>query len=691
MRSRDPCRSRIQADRMRAAGVITGLLVLGTFVIPGTYEANGEAIRAMGGARSGRVSGSDRERGGTATLTGRVFDEGGKAVSGAIVSLAGSGFWPARSVESGADGRFVWRKVPAGVYELRVSKGPLVAPPLEGLILDAGSRRAFGVQLAEGWTVAGQVVDALGGGAVAGAEVTVATGALGLHTRSATSGPQGRFEVEGVVGAEQSLYVDAEGFVIAGPLIQGVDDGPILVRLERAARIEGRVVDEAGWPIVNASVRAFGDQADTIRPLGDSLNVTEGPVPPISAAGGSGLAFVGQVSTGSDGGFEIENLRPGGYTVAVSHPEYAPSGADRVEVSAGDTRTGVRVVMRTGTELTGRVVDERGYGLEAIPVELQASDERAARMTVTGDDGSFSFPGVRGEVVVTALPYDLPPAREAVTVEQGARVVVELALSTALNTLRGLVVDDGGFGIDGVLLTVTSDDPSKPVRRSAKSDAAGTFSVPALPEPPYTVSAEHPAYSRTRLRDVEEVDDLRIVMSAGVTLIGEVLDDWTGDELPGVRVRLEGENAHETRSRGDGSFVFRQVPRGTYDVSFSHRDYEGQTRRVVLEPPRYVDRPQELETIRLEPGGVVEGEVLDRNSDPVAGAEVTWDEPPRWDRAVRTDGSGRFRLPGVPAGVHWISARHARAGEDSTLEQIVVRPLETTPGALVRLPDSAVE
>jgi hypothetical protein len=294
-------------------------------------------------------------------------------------------------------------------------------------------------------------------------------------------------------------------------------------------------------------------------------------------------------------------------------------------------------------------------------------------------------------VTVTALPYDLPPSRTTVTVGDDARATVELALGTSLYTMRGRVVDERGFGVSGALLTVSSKDPATPVRRTAKSDADGTFSVPALPEPPYSLSAEHPAFSQARLAEVVEIDEVRVVMAAGVTVLGEVLDDWTGDGLRDSRVSIEGPMNADTKTRGDGTFVFRQLPTGTYDVTFSHVDYEPQTRRVVVEPPRYVDRPQELERIFLRPGGVVEGEVVDANGDAVAGAEVTWDDPPRWNRAALTDARGAFQLRGVPAGSVWITARHDVAGENWTDRPIHVRPLETSPGARVRLPDAIAE
>jgi hypothetical protein len=626
---------------MRVAGAITGLLVLGTFVIPGTYGAKTELTseaRRPGGARFGS---SEELDAGSATLAGRIYDQGGRPLEGAIVSLAGSGFWPARSVQSGADGRFHWPDIPAGIYELRASRGALVAPPVEGLILDAGARRAFGIQLAKGWTLAGQVVDAHTGRPIGDAEVTIATGVLGLHTR----------------------------------------------------RTQGRIVDERGWAIEGVLVRAFGEGHLRAAAPGatDSLGVTSGPVPQISAAGSGALAFVQQVATGRDGAFVLPNLRPGPYTIAASHDDFAPADSERLQVGPGATRSDVDIVMRSGAELSGRVIDERGSGLEGIPIELRAPGERLPRMSVTASDGSFSFHGVRGEVSVTALPYDLPPARESLAIGDDARVTIELELSSTLYTLRGRVVDERGFGVGGALLTVSAKSPQTPIRRTAKSDADGTFSVPALPEPPFELSAEHPAFSPAHIPEIEDTDDVHLVMSAGVTFLGEVLDDWTGNALGNVRIRLDGPAKLDTTTRNDGTFVFRRAPTGTYDLSFSHSDYEPQSRRVVLEPPHYVDRPQELDTVRLEPGGTVEGEVLDAHSEPVPDAEVTWGDPPRWERATRSDARGAFRLRGVPAGAAWISARHPMAGEDSTAEPITVRPLETSPGAFVRLPDSVIE
>lgn len=671
-----------------------GLLVLGTFVIPGTYEPKREIASEASRRLRARVFSSAELEVGSASLSGRVYDERGQPLGGARVSLAGSGFWPPRSVSTEADGSFDWPEIPAGIYELRASKGPLVAPPVEGLILDAGARRAFGMRLLEGWTLTGRVIDAPSGRPLGDAEISIASGVLGLHMRRTRSHSSGTFEVAGIVGDEISLYAEAEGYVAAGPLRHSAMDPPLILGLERGATIEGHILDARGQPIEGVLVRAFGDE----QPPGaapsitrDSLSVTSGAVPPISAAGSGALAFALQVESSIDGAFRLRNLRPGPYTITASHDALATTESERIRVGPGAQRSGIRLVMRQGAELTGHVVDDRGDGLEGIPVELRAPGDRLPRMTVSASDGSFSFRGVRGELSVTALPYDLPPVRASVEMGQDALVTVELALSSTLYTLRGRVVDERGFGVAGALLTVTSKRPETPVRRTAKSDADGSFSVPALPSPPFELSAEHPAYGPARLAEISSTEDLRVVLSAGVTLLGEVRNAWTGEGLGSVRVQIEGPISREMRSRPDGGFVFRRAPTGTYLLSFAHPDFEPQHRRVVLEPAQYVDRPQEVAPIRLEPGGTIAGEILDARNEIVPDAEVAWGDPPRWDQGTRSDARGRFRLRGVPSGTQWVTARHPSAGESSSNDPIPVRPLETSPGAFVHLPEPITE
>ena len=673
---------------MRRTGAITGFLALGSFVIPGSYLPKPDAASIDAFVAGGTRGAMEPVPAGSATIAGRIYGPDGEPLAGAEVTLAGSGFWPARSIHSGPDGRFSWVGIPSGIYELRAAKAPLAAPPVEGLILDSGTHRTFALQLVEGWTLSGHVRDALDDRAIAGATVHVAGGPLGVLTRSTTSDARGRFTLAGIFEDALGVYVDAPGFVPVGPIFVSSKDSSILLRLEPGASIRGEVVDPSGRPIANAVVRAYGARLPMITSFGiDSLGVTTGPVPPIVEGGPPQLAFTEEVSTRADGTFELSALRSGAYAVIASHEGYAPTESAELELSAGAEPSRVRLVLRPGFDLRGRIVDRFGSGLEAIPVELQIPTERLPRMTLSDADGAFAFAGVRGTVTLRALPYDLQPASATLSVERALDAPVELVLSETLATLRGRVVDEAGFGIDGALVSVIPNEARADFPRTAKSAGDGSFAVPALPKPPYRVHVDHPAYGAVTLGGVEQDRDLQVVLATAVALEGRVVDEWSNEGLAGVAVTLEGPTTLTTKSGGRGTFGFPRIPMGTYEIAFRHPDYQARSDRIVVAPPLYAERPQTLPTVRLLRGGSVEGEVYDSYGEPVPAAEVTWGEPPRWGRAVKTDTRGRFRLRGVTPGAVWLTARHRDAGQNASPSPVTVYARETSQGAYVRLPE----
>ncbi|MEM7137290.1 MAG: carboxypeptidase-like regulatory domain-containing protein [Myxococcota bacterium] len=657
-------------------------------MIPGAYTPK---VEHPGHERPRFGAGSPNETAapqGSATISGRVYGDDGRPLDGAEVSLAGSGFWPPKSVLSDDEGRFSWQRLPAGVYELRASRGNLASPPVEGILLDPGASRVFGLRLAPGWSLFGSVTDASTGRALPEARVHVAGGLLGAYARTATTDSDGKFSIRGVVGDPQTVYVEVDGYVPSGPLRATKDAPNVDIRLGRGATLTGVVVDTRGDPMQGAVVRAFGGGREraTLAGGNDSLGVTAGPVPPISSSGVRQLALAEQATTDVNGRFQLDELAAGTYSALAVYPGYAPRESEPIRLDPGTVVNDLRIVLSRGFELRGRVIDARGRGLAGIPVELRVPTERLPRMSVSGDDGRFAFLAVRGEVEVAALPYDLQPASESTVVDDG-NTEVELVLSSELRTLRGRVVDERGDGIEGALVSATSVAAGGSVQRSGKSGADGTFVVPALPDPPYRLRIEHTGYSDARVDDLEDTDDVEVVLRSGVTLLGSVIDDWSSSGLGRAKVTLVGPTSHTQFTNDDGSFAFRQIPVAVYDVVITHPEYETQSQRVELERPLYVDRPQELRAVRLSPGGSIEGEVRDAYGEPVPGAQVTWEDPPNWESAARTDASGQFVLRGVPAGSVWLYARHAEAGEARSSREVTVRRLETTPAAHIRLPD----
>ena len=65
---------------MRTAGAIAGLMVLGSFVIPGTYTAKTDLIGGVWAPDGTRIASSMEGDLGFATLSGRVVDTGGACI-----------------------------------------------------------------------------------------------------------------------------------------------------------------------------------------------------------------------------------------------------------------------------------------------------------------------------------------------------------------------------------------------------------------------------------------------------------------------------------------------------------------------------------------------------------------------------------------------------------------------------------
>jgi hypothetical protein len=137
-----------------------------------------------------------------------------------------------------------------------------------------------------------------------------------------------------------------------------------------------------------------------------------------------------------------------------------------------------------------------------------------------------------------------------------------------------------------------------------------------------------------------------------VTIEGRVVADDTGVPLPNARVSPSFAAADlqviSTLTDGEGHFTlsFRQ---GRYNVSASKTGF---ARRDVPQPA--AGQPIE---IRLPPGGVISGRVIDEFGDPVADVPVTLETPPNGGRDSRsfqsttTDDLGDYRLGGLPEGV----------------------------------------
>lgn len=404
----------------------------------------------------------------TVPLAGTVVDaETGAPVAGILVAAAPSALADSErtlALPTGDDGSFSLDVAPGRPYVLRVGSafrsGPLrpsdAYVPVRVDDVEPGAAPVV-VKVTKGSSIAGRVEDDAGERVVGAVRLEAfartASGDLDFTRRRALRFEGGEFHLAGLEPGRYDLHfrpeagpvADGEGAAGAGDtIVRGVGAGVagLVLRLVRGAFLAGRLVDEAGAPVLG-----FG-RVTAVREEEPDANV----------------ALVGRVR--GDGTFVVGPLDDGlRYRVtAEGFAGRRSARAEGVVVAAG----GIELVLPAGRRIAGRVVDAAGRPLPAgVPVGFVAEGEGARRegtwaYTTTGADGTFVADGLlpgryTGEAGGGTSGYVGEPV--AGVEAGGEEVVLRVAEGVAL---AGRLVDEAG---EPVAATVQADDG---VRRAAK-------------------------------------------------------------------------------------------------------------------------------------------------------------------------------------------------------------------------------
>jgi 5-hydroxyisourate hydrolase-like protein (transthyretin family) len=471
----------------------------------------------------------------------------------------------------------------------------------------------------------------------------------------ATTGEDGRFVLEGLADGAYGIWAEADA---GAALVQGVRAGAeaVVVDLEPGVRIAGRVTTD-GRGVAQAVVTAI--------------------------QGAHGRLF--DAVTAADGAFSVGPLPAGDYTVVASASGLLPA---RARVERGEPGR-VRLELEAPRVLAGRVTLD-GAPAEGAAVTLEGQHRKGT--VRAGADGAFEFGALHaGEYhVVAALQQRVASASVEVSRRRDARDVA-LALGAGVD-VDGVVVDDAGAPVEGARVTL---DRLAPRRRagiaSARTDAAGRFRVGPVEPGQLEVSATRDGYladgdERTRVVAVERAT-ARVVLRRASRIEGTIVDP-DGEGVAGAYVVAtpQGRGPHERGSRSvvsgeDGAFAL-DLRGGGHALDVEHDAF----RRVKVP----VEAPARGVRVVLPRGAAVEGEVLDEEGRPAAGAEVALgpagdDAPERLaHRSARADAHGRFRLAGLDGGSALVVARRSAEEGGGVAGARVEVPAEGTARAVLR-------
>ncbi len=391
-------------------------------------------------------------------------------------------------------------------------KIPYVPKELPKVTVKPGEQTEVTLALEPAARVLGRVIDRDSQAGVAGVEVGIYSQGEGrqyLGHVSVRTGTDGRFMAYVHAGQISFQPHVPAGYAKTGSKRQSARPANVAggaehtfpdIVLEPEVRVEGVVVDEAGKPVANVSVRSTEEIPTAQR------------VPLV---------------TDSKGKFALRNLGAGDVIGLRARTDQAVT--DGVVLVNLDRRKGpVRLVLsrQATSRLRGQLADNGGRPIAGASVRVEwhyrgvgrhASAGYGSSLEVlrSGADGRFQsgvlWPGDDYRVSVTAEGYG---NAESVQVQAKAGQVHDLGIITLTRTggqVAGVVTDASGKPIPGVTVFNQGDAPA---RLATSTDSAGHFQLSGLYDGPVFLFAEKAGFRFTVVRVLPGSADARIPMRA---------------------------------------------------------------------------------------------------------------------------------------------------------------------------------
>jgi protocatechuate 3,4-dioxygenase beta subunit len=536
-----------EEGRFRLTGMPAGKALVEASSV-GLVTATSEAIEVVAHQAAGEVA-LHLERG--FSLSGVVRDADGRPVMDAAVTVNSPNDWM-RIVRSA--GEPDWITSEDGRYEISGLKpGPqTVAVMADGFArhesqnVDPAQTATLDITLGATLFVAGRVELKGSSEAPRAVKVQLVPNWGGeFNALSATFFEQedrenkatanGEFRVEGVEPGDYRIVARGEGTTRGQSEPFKIEDGRnmegIVVQVERAGSVSGRVLDPGGAPIAAAAVRLVEPQQPQSGNGSEFLMSTGIRIGGRGAIRAGRFNFdgrrtLGRSTTDGEGRFTVDHLVAGNYDVELTHADFAMTIGEVKELATAEQRSGVDFRMNRGGTIEGTILAVDGTPRSGDRVNVQSKAVPAANLSAVADGSGYyrvdhvpsgeatatreereegnGGPGDFAIVFAGGGPNADEPEGKTVMVEEGATIRVDFSQQEK-PVLEGVVTCADG-PVAGATVTATEDvgggggrGPGGRgfpglfgPRKEATTGPDGRYRITDLSAGSWRVSARHP-------------------------------------------------------------------------------------------------------------------------------------------------------------------------------------------------------
>ncbi|SNV53378.1 Serine-aspartate repeat-containing protein D precursor [Corynebacterium imitans] len=571
-----------------------------------------------------------RDRG---TIIGTVKDDDGTVLADGKARVTGPNGFNKEVTISG--GKYELGDLIAGKYTVTVAKTALTDAKSEEVNVAPGQTATKNIEVRRfqgAYQI--RVFDDLGK-PIQGAKVEVTGKGFKQQKQTDAKGdvsienvPPGRYAYK-VLAADE--YGQASGDL--NPIVEDSREALNVGVPPTDGRVEGTVLDDAGAPVVGATVKLDGNRRS-----------------------GNKEVWSATATTDDNGKYAIPGVPPGTFTAKVDATDTRGGDSTEVTVRPNAASTGDLELNRNDGSLGGKVTDDTGAAVSGAQVVLKDAAGKQIGSAETNDDGVYEFADLRpGEYLVEVVGTDkYGAASENTQVEPAAKGNRDLRVSRADGSVEGKVVDEEGVAVEGASVTIYGDG----VEEQVTTNAEGTFTVSNLRPGSYRVEVaptkEYGAAASAFTVEPGATATAQLeVNRSKSTVTGQVSDD-AHQVIEGVEVEItdaQGTVIATETTGGDGTFSVKDVKPGTYTATVEGTDtHEGDSYEFTVVAGEF---PERVPLIMGRKAGTLRGQVVDAvTGKAITNATLTLVAAGETEGTTLTvNGKGEFQVP-VAAGTH---------------------------------------